>query len=412
MNILISLRSQKLIRKYWLASGAEVDELPSITSSIDLITLINWLNKGQLNHFNKSKAEQQKIEFIMVSLRNELLRDLFAAMKGDDIKLPKEDKDESVTDKIKFALLTAAGILVAACQGFDGIVTMLSIFELSPSVILAAGFLFSFLSVIVFCGFDLVKVSNALGVKLSEAYKLLDAYLWQLQMIKSIRKKVERYDFSDSEMSPSDLQQLKKIISMLQTRFQSLTEASKQFEQALHSDDMQMAKTLISGASAVLFLGGGFFAGQSVALFISSLFVSSIISTFWPVFIFSTLVGIAALSLYWYVERPGLNKLISSWFGLNEENVHKLCDKDLIIKETKKLANLESKIINASRLANRLAQLGDRVCVSEDEPTAERAVIIKIKASSNYYSFLKSPDLLPPISSEQENLDKTLCFCI
>ncbi|WP_392538687.1 hypothetical protein [Legionella sp. 227] len=411
MNILISLRSQKLIRKYWVASGAQRDELPSITSSVDLTTLMSWLKKEQPSHSNKSKAEQQKIEFIMVSLRKELLHDLFAAMKGDDIKLPKEDKDESVTDKIKFALLTAAGILVAACQGFDGIVTMLSIFELSSSVILAAGFVFSFLSVIVFCGFDLVKVSNALGVKLSEAYKLLDAYLSQLQLIKSIRKKIERYDFSDSELSPSDLQQLKKIISMLQTRFKSLTEASKQFDQALHSDDMQMAKTLISGASAVLFFGGGFFAGQSVALFISSLFVTSIIPTFWPVIIFSTLVGIAALSLYWYVERPGLNKLMSSWFGLNEENVQKLCDQDLIIKETKKLANLEKKIINASRLANRLAQLGDRVGVNEDEPTVERAAI-KIKASTNYYSFLKSPDLLPPISSEQENLDKTLCFCI
>ncbi|MCW8408793.1 hypothetical protein OQJ13_07395 [Legionella sp. PATHC035] len=411
MNILISQRSQKLIRKYWLASGAERDELPSITLSIDLNTLISWLKKEQPKHSNKSKTDQQKVEFILVSLRKELLHDLFAAMKGDDIKLPQEEKNESVTEKIKFALLTAAGILVAACQGFDGIVTMLGIFELSSSVILGAGFVFSILSVIVFCGFDLVKVSNALGVKLSEAYKLLDAYLSQLQMIKSIRKKIEGYDFSDSELSPSDLQQLEKIISMLQTRFKSLTEASKQFEQALHSDDMQMAKTLISGASAVLFLGGGFFAGQSVALFISSLFVNPIIHTFWPVIIFSTLVGIAAFSLYWYVERPGLNKLMSSWFGLNEEHVQKLCDQDLIIKETKKLANLEKKIINASRLADRLAQLGGPFCRSDNELTAERAVI-NIKASTNYYSFLKSPDLSPPISSEQENLDKTLCISI
>lgn len=117
-------------------------------------------------------------------------------MQGDDVNLPKE-VENNTKGKMKFVLLTMAGILVAACQGFDGIVTMLSVVSLPSSIILGIGFAFSFLSVIVFCGFDLVKVSNALGIKLSDAYKLLDAYLLQLQMIKSIRKKIDDYCFSD-----------------------------------------------------------------------------------------------------------------------------------------------------------------------------------------------------------------------
>lgn len=188
MNIQISLRSQKLIKKYLLESHVHSHELSSITTSADLAALISWLNKEQ-KYPKKSKKKQQKIEFILVSLRTALLHDLFLSMKGDEIKLPKEEEHNTPIDKIKFTVLTMAGILVAACQGFDGIVTMLSIFNLSSSMILVAGFAFSFLSVIVFCGFDLVKVSKALGVKLSDAYKLLDAYLLQLQMIKSIRKK-------------------------------------------------------------------------------------------------------------------------------------------------------------------------------------------------------------------------------
>ncbi|KTD69693.1 coiled-coil protein [Legionella steelei] len=411
MNIVISPRSQKLIRKYLLASGVHQDELPSIASSIDLATLIYWLNQEQLNHSHRTKEEQQRIEFIFVSLRTELLHDLFVSMSGDGIKLPKEDESESVADKIQFGLLTAAGILVAACQGFDGIVTMLSIFEVSTSVILGAGFIFSFLSVVVFCGFDLVKVSNALGVKLGEAYKLLDAYVLQLQMIKLIREKVDDYDFADPQC---DLQELKQIISMLQICFTSLTEASKQFEQALNNENMQLAKALISGASAILFFGGGFFAGQSVAMIISGLFVSSMVPAFWPVIIFSSLVGIAALSVYWCVERPGLNKLVSSWFGLNEENVQKLCDKDLISKETKNLDNLEKKIISASRLADRLARLEHRVGVDEqmvhDDPVPQRTAMAT-RASANYYSFLK-PDSLTSIAVKGENLDEGRCFCI
>lgn len=412
MNIQISLRSQKLIKKYLLESHVHSHELSSITTSADLAALISWLNKEQ-KYPKKSKKKQQKIEFILVSLRTALLHDLFLSMKGDEIKLPKEEEHNTPIDKIKFTLLTMAGILVAACQGFDGIVTMLSIFNLSSSMILVAGFAFSFLSVIVFCGFDLVKVSKALGVKLSDAYKLLDAYLLQLQMIKSIRKKINEYYLSD--LSQDNLKQLECIISMLQKRFTLLTKASNQFGMALESENMKMAKTLISGVSGILFFGGGFFAGQSVALFVSGLLVNSLTPAFWPVILFSVIVGLAAFSIYWYVERPGLDKLVSSWFGLNEENIQKLCDKILINKEIHKLESLKRKIIGAARLAKRVTQAEQYVDAHElliDGSVHERTVI-DIRTSSSYYSFLKPQepsDLFSNTSLDQEKIDQSCCF--
>ncbi|MCW8445012.1 hypothetical protein OQJ05_13255 [Fluoribacter gormanii] len=412
MNIQISLRSQKLIKKYLLESHVHSHELSSITTSADLAALISWLNKEQ-KYPKKSKKKQQKIEFILVSLRTALLHDLFLSMKGDEIKLPKEEEHNTPIDKIKFTVLTMAGILVAACQGFDGIVTMLSIFNLSSSMILVAGFAFSFLSVIVFCGFDLVKVSKALGVKLSDAYKLLDAYLLQLQMIKSIRKKINEYYLSD--LSQDNLKQLECIISMLQKRFTLLTKASNQFGMALESENMKMAKTLISGVSGILFFGGGFFAGQSVALFVSGLLVNSLTPAFWPVILFSVIVGLAAFSIYWYVERPGLDKLVSSWFGLNEENIQKLCDKILINKEIHKLESLKRKIISAARLAKRVTQAEQYVDAHElliDGSVHERTVI-DIRTSSSYYSFLKPQepsDLFSNTSLDQEKIDQSCCF--
>lgn len=221
------------------------------------------------------RLKSQKIEFILVSLQTEFLCDLALSMKGECERIEKRDNnDSSAMSKTKFLFLTSAGILVTACQGFDGVVTMLSVFAMSPSIVLGIGFAFILLSIIVF-GVDLVKVSNALGVTLSE-YKLLDAYLSQLQKIKAIRKKINSYTLV--AMSQEDLQQLELILSMLQKRLMFLVGASKQFDEALNSKNVQMIKTALSGVSALFLVV--VFAGQSVALFISSLVLDSVLPTF------------------------------------------------------------------------------------------------------------------------------------
>lgn len=388
MDIAISLRSQKWIKKYLLASGVRRNEILPPTS-IKFKTLISWLSTDPIKSFEKSK-KSQKIEFILVSLQTAFLRDLGLSMKGEYEKTEKKNNNNSSEmSKIKFLFLTSAGILITACQGFDGVVTMLSVFSLSPSIMLGIGFAFILLSVIVFFGVDLVKVSNALGVKLSE-YKLLDAYLIQLQKIKVIRKKIN--DYTLVAMSQEDLQQLELILSMLQKRFMFLAVASKQFDEALNSKNVQMIKTAISGVSALFFFGSGFFAGQSVALFIASLILDSVLPTFWPIIVFSALVGLAALSIYWYVERPGLEKLVTNWFGLNEENVQQLCDKNSLNKEIKKLASLKEKVISTARITKKLAQLEQEINSNEPlalETTPNKAVA-ELRVSTNFYSFLKS----------------------
>ncbi|KTD65388.1 coiled-coil protein [Legionella santicrucis] len=404
MDITISLRSQKWIKKYLLASGVRRNEILPPTA-IKFKTLISWLSTDPSKFFEKSK-KSQKIKFILVSLQTALLRDLGLSMKGEYEKIEKKNNsDSSGMSKIKFLFLTSAGILVTACQGFDGVVTMLSVFALSPSIMLGVGFAFILLSVIVFFGVDLVKVSNALGVKLSE-YKLLDAYLLQLQNIKTIRKKIN--DYTLVTMSKEDLQRLELILSMLQKRFMFLAVASKQFDEALNSKNMQMIKTAISGVSALFFFGGGFFAGQSVALFISSLVLDSVLPTFWPIIVFSALVGLSALSIYWYVERPGLEKLVANWFGLNEENVQQLCDKNSLDKETKKLASLKEKVISTTRLTKKLVQLEYEINGNEQSLTSEtiRNVMADLRVSTNFYSFLKSP--VSAIARENQELNKAM----
>lgn len=404
MDITISLSSQKWIKKYLLASGVRRNEI--LPSSIKFKTLIAWLSTNPIKSFEKSK-KSQKIEFILVSLQTEFLCDLALSMKGECERIEKKDNNNSSgMSKIKFLFLTSAGILVTACQGFDGVVTMLSVFAMPPAIMLGIGFTFILLSVIVFLGVDLVKVSNTLGVKLSE-YKLLDAYLFQLQKIKAIRKKINNYTLV--AMSQEDLQQLELILSMLQKRFMFLAVASKQFDEALNSKNVQMIKTALSGVSALFFFGGGFFAGQSVALFVSSLVLESVLPTFWPIIVFSALVGLAALSIYWYVERPGLEKLVTNWFGLNEEKVQQLCDKNSLDIEAKKLASLKEKVTSTARVTKRLVQLEHGINRDEQpliSKTTQNKAMVDLRVSTNFYSFLKSP--VSAVSRENQDWNEIM----
>lgn len=410
IKIEISLRSRKLIKKYCMASGFRRHKLPPISASVELETLICWLNEESVSLSKKSQKLKQNVEMILVSLHAELLHDLCSSMKGDTTKKKQNNSKQS---KSKFILLVGAGILVAACEGFDGIVTMLSIFTLPSLSILAAGFVFALFSIAFFCMFDLVKISESLGVKLNDSYHVVDVYLFQLRQIKAIRKKINAYSLA--ELSLNDLEQLEQILSMLQKRFQSLAEVSKQFDQALNSENMQMVKSVISGVSGLLFFGSGFFAGQSVALFIASIVFSPMASMFWPVIIFSTLVGLAALSIYWYVERLELRKSVSDWFGLNEESVEQLCDKNLLEEEARKLVHLKERVVSTASLTHRLTQLEQKYLGEREEvdvaPLSNKNRM-GVRASTNFYSFLKSPSLLNLASLEQQNNEETMACCI
>lgn len=404
MNTQINMPAQELLKNYFKIDGKHPCKYP-FSLSINLETLLTWLNEEQTKLLIKTKKQQKEREFVFASFRAELLRDLFNSMIGDKEKIDKQKRDTSEGSNIKLLLLTASGILVAACQGFDGIVSMLSIFSLSSYILLGAGFTFSFFSIVVFCSVDLTKVAHSLGVTLGDTYKLLNAYLLQLQNIKMIRKKISHYNLG--ELSSYDLINLDRILCTLKKCYFSLIQESKQFEEALHSGKMKIIQLLLTSICALLFFGGGVFAGQSVALFVLSL-INVTSPLFWPVILFSTLVGLAAFSLYWYVERPEINKLINGWFGLNEKKVHKLCDQDLFLKETKKIENLQEKIKSMIKVNDRVVELEKDLHLNEVNlnNTANGS-----KVSTSVYSFF-NPRSLSESSLELYHSDKAVSLSL
>ncbi|KGP64327.1 hypothetical protein EP47_00320 [Legionella norrlandica] len=392
-KIELSQRSQELLNDYLNLNNSESSSVQNITSPIDFSVLIQLLTREFSKPPKVPKEIKKKREFILAAMRAELLRDLNASLNTTISQEAKPVEQETPWyNKLKFWFLAMAGTLVAACEGFDSISTMMVALSFPAWLVLAGGILFSILSVVVFYGFDLVQVSQNVGIKLTDAPKLLDIYLLQMEEIKAIRRKISGNSFA--LMSTEELDELKRTVSMLQIHVKSLIKTSKQFDEALNSRKMNISKAVISGISGVLFFGGGFFAGQSVALYLFALFMTSVTPAFWPVILFSVVVGLAAFSLYWYVQRVGVNKLVSEWFGLDEDKIEKLCGKSNLDKELKKLDNLQEKIMTTSNLISEVTHLKGKLTKLEEQivniPSDEVSDASKeksLKTSSNIYSF-------------------------
>lgn len=406
MTVVLSVQSQALIKQYLNVCRQTSDNLFA-AGVVDSSMLVIWLTQEPITPADLEAKSKQEFEFILVALRASLLSDLFLALKGDNAYSKKAEEPATATNKLKFIFLIIAGTLFAACEGFDSISTMLGFFSLPSIAILLVGIVFSALSVLVFYGFDLIQVSHNLGIKLSDTPKLLDMYYEQMQEINTIRKKVNTYLLAQSETQ--ELEHLEQLVFMLQTRLQSLMQASKQFSLSLKSTKVNVMKGVVTGIAGLIFFGGGFFAGQSVALFAMGLFTAAVLPASWPVILFSCLIGLASLSIYWYVERVGVTQLISSLFGLDEEKMAKLCDENYSTKEENKLANLKEKIHGALVLSRQLTALKQKdisVATVEMDNKPDGELISSIDTTGNYqknvciHSFYYHPE------SDETNCEK------
>lgn len=395
MSIEISPRTRQLINQYQVACALNQQETPTATS-IDYVTLLYWLDDHSALIQNIPEKSRQSAEFVLLLLRAQLLHDLRVSMEGEE--KPDTAEESSTSNKMKLILLTCAGILVTASDGFDCVITIMSTFSLSSAIILASAMAFSLCSIIAFCGIELFKISSSMGVKLKEAHKLLDGYLQQFEEIKRIRKKIGDYNFS--KLPKDELDQLAQLISLSQQRLAEIMAASDQFNKVLNSRGVQITKVVLSTIAATLFFGGAFCAGQTASLFILGLFITTITPASVPVLLFSLLVGLAALTLYWHLEVPGLKGLISGWFGLNEEKVEKLCNREALTKEEKKLSLLKEELQGTFALKEQLAQQEHVSPVTEepvldDESPKEKPKPSAPSVGTNIYSFMRPPR--PPV---------------
>ncbi|AWN75560.1 DUF1206 domain-containing protein [Legionella anisa] len=302
-------------------------------TQIDKKKLYTWLEQ------NSKIASDNPAFFLITSLRASLLKDIHKSLNPG---LPEEETPKGgMSAKTKYALLALAGTVYFGCEGFDGITAFMGIFSSIPTIALfVAGTLFSVLSMVVFYSFDLVEVSKNLGIKSTDTKKLVDVLLDEVKQIQAVRMRLAKTVQKTKEEYEEDLQ----IAKMLLQRYKDLEQIRTDLTSAANNPYLQAAKYVTAAVAGILFFSGGFFAGQTVALAIAGLFVTTMAATAWPIVVAGVAVGLAALSVYWFVERPGIENLISRWRGLDKKKIDKLCKAETVKKETEELEELITSI--------------------------------------------------------------------
>lgn len=290
--------------------------------AVEVSDLINWLESN-------NKVCQKNTRFLQASLQGTLFNDLNQALIPEpQQRFETADPKAPWYRKLQFGVLGVLGTLLAVCDGFDGIASLLGLFSSVPLYgILLAGSAFSALSVVVFYGFDLVAIANTLGVKLSQTRAMLDVWLDNMKAIKQLRKTIDqRYR---QENSLHELRLMQTITGLLIRYDESLNEARGVYQQALNAPYLNVLKRTTALISGGLFLSGGFFSGQSLALILGTAFLSTALSPMaWPVLVTGILAGLAAFSTYWFLERPGLENLVGRWFGLDQDKIEQFRDNE------------------------------------------------------------------------------------
>ncbi|KTD76294.1 hypothetical protein [Legionella waltersii] len=359
-KIQLHSKTIELLKEYLDLIQREQLSIEIVGSSVNLEQLIQWISIEIPDEVYFQPLFKDKFEFTLSAFQAKLLEDLANSIVSPLGSVTKQEVVPTTIDKLKFAILAVSGTTLSASEGLDSITTMAEILPFSALVILAIGFVFSALSIMRFYGVDLVPVAQNWGINFENAPTLLDYLVLQKKEINKICQKISYLHLA--ELSIEELKCLEELIAALQLRIKGIAKASKPFTDALDAFSVRVTKTIIAICSGGMFFGTGYFAGQSVALYLFSFFIGTVVSTSLPVVGISTVVGLTGFALYWYTQKVGLDKLVSSWMGLDEEKIDQISNASLIQEQADKLENLKLQINSTSLL---IAQINSLRTASE-----------------------------------------------
>lgn len=363
--------------------------------------------------------------FIRESLRTALLQDLSRSYFGmDEITEQALKEDRSWLGKIKLGILALAGTIYNICNGFDGSVSILTLFIGIPNwTVFVVGLALSLVFVVLFYNFDLVEISDNVHVRIYHSRRLLDVYVEQAELINDLIEQSKQLikgmnnEFLD-ELS-ADLNNVSDVFERLSGRRfplpkdarrsfdryfpqdflpnvandDSMLDKQQYFDEALQLLDMLIARqqdlccirqiymkeldhiyvrvmklmaTIITG---LLYFNYGFFAGQVLSVVVLSAFLAASISvTSWPVILISIAVGLAALSIFWYTdERPRVENLVGRWIGLDLDKINRLPVGDQVESQKTERDQLEKQIRLEMKMHQRFLFWGNRGASSDSE---------------------------------------------
>lgn len=204
------------------------------------------------------------------------------------------------TTRWVFYLLCIAGGVYALCSGFDGMVSVLSVFfqELYIGFILALAILSALSALGIFIARDKPSILESLGLKSHKYQSIIDEYIFSLQVYLHQKKQEILH-----KQILVDLEQIEDLKASSLLLKHMLLEKQDINEEIKHSWIVYLQSNFAMFVGGVLFCSDGFFVGENVASFFLS--QSSTLGLG-----ISVAVALFALASYCYVECSSLKEYL------------------------------------------------------------------------------------------------------
>jgi hypothetical protein len=135
-----------------------------------------------------------------------------------------------------------------------------------------------------------------------------------------------------------------QIMELIIARFSKLDKEREALTQLEKDKKLTALKYIAYGVIGLIYFSSSFFIGQAMALAIAGLFVAGTAPLSWPIVLASVAIGLSALAVYWYVERPSIEKLVSRLFGLDQDKIDEFCNPEKVAAQKAKLEQLKTNI--------------------------------------------------------------------
>lgn len=219
---------------------------------------------------------------------------------------------------LMYQSLVVFGGVYAFFASFDGMsAVLLTLFPfINIGLLVAIGLVAAFSGLGVFLARDKMAIAETLEI--TEEYKLdlINDYLFHLERYYENR-------YLESLKTSDDLSILDNILylKVLQDIFE---DKSRLNQNIIRQPTSYIQTQMVLGIGAILFFSDGFFIGQSLALLISSFFA---INSAALVLSMGIVIGLMALSSYWFVERPYVEKYLYQDLFTDESKVQLSLDR-------------------------------------------------------------------------------------
>lgn len=328
-----------------------------------------------LNEISQLKTLSSKAKLQIESAKLAVMQALFSEVMADE---PQEQAVPKLK-KASFKVLCGLGLGFALAEGADGIGSLLTSIFLTPPMWLLVGSaaIFALLNVVIYFGFEMTEISEAMGVSLFDFASVMNTYYQQEQFLERVYQKIiantralnQTQDQHERVQTRQKLKTFTEIANYVKADMDN--KVSKFMHEHEPSKARKAAKLAFGTFAATLFAADGFFIIKSfLGMFVSAAFLSSPVGLGIGIAL-ALVFGVATCTAsYWVIERVGTMNLIERFSGRP-------------VDRQESLAGARERTNNYVSQLNDAIELDERRCAEKEQQADLRRDIDRLTRSSD-----------------------------